>query len=217
MKPQASVIAFEFGLTPRETVQIARTVKVMLLNHDHPNLRGPWPSWLTSPEVLGDDADKLDAVSERAVNHDITMVQQRDELHMAVKKRMVRIAQFVELAVDGDRNALTRAGFKVRPLHVRKTYTGPPPAPELSVTHGKVSGTFAAKITRYKGAKSYRVQITDQDPSTNPTWLDVDDFPLASKILIPGREPGKLYWIRASILSSAGRGPWCLPVCIRSL
>ncbi|MBJ6802186.1 hypothetical protein [Geomonas propionica] len=210
------VLAPEYGSTPRETAEMMRTVKVMLLNHDHPNLK-PWPPWLRSFDGLGEDADLLDAAILRAQNHDVTMVKERDEFHQASKKRMARIGQYVELAVESDRDALKRAGFKVRPLQVKKTASGPPPSPDLSVTHGKASGTLSGKITRYPGAKSYRVQITDQDPATNPTWLDVDDFPLASKIHIPGREPGKLYWLRASILTSAGRGPWSLPVSIRSL
>lgn len=211
-----TVLAPDFGSTARETAEMGRTIKVMLLNHDHPNLT-PWPTWLRSPEGLGEDADFLDAAIARAQNHDVTMVKERDEFHELLKKRLARVGQYVELAVEGDRDALKRAGFNVRPIQVKKTFSGPPPAPDFYVTHGKESGTFSAKITRYPGAKSYRVQITDQDPSTNPTWLDVDDFPLASKILITGREPGKLYWLRASIFSSAGRGPWCLPVSIRSL
>ncbi|MBU5636219.1 hypothetical protein KOM00_05685 [Geomonas sp. Red69] len=211
-----TVLAPQYGSSPQETAEMLRTVKVMLLNHDHPNLK-PWPPWLRSIEGLGEDADFLEAAIARAQNHDVAMVKERDEFHELAKKRMARIGKYVELAVESDRNALQRAGFKVRPLQVKKTVTGPPPSPEFTVSHGKESGILLGKIIRYPGAKSYRVQITDQDPTTNPTWIDVDDFPLASKISIPGREPGKLYWIRASILSSNGRGPWCLPVCIRSL
>lgn len=216
MKPKPSVLLCDFGATPVETVEMARAVKVMLLNHDHPNLKESWPFWLGSVEELGNEADTLAAATARAANRDITMVQQMEVSHVALKKRMLRVGQYVELAVDGDVHAVKRAGFKVRSAKVRKTVTGPPPAPEVSVTHGKESGILLAKISRYLGARSYRVQITDQDPATNPTWIDVDDFPL-TRVVITGREPGKLYWLRASILSSTGRGPWSLPVSIRSL
>lgn len=216
MKPQPSVLDYDFGANPRETAEMAKMIKIMLLNHDHPNIKAHWPPWLTSPEGLGESADGLETAIDRA-EQDRAMLREMDERHRDVKRLMLKIGQYIELAVDGDSNAVRRAGFKVRAPHHKKNAAGPPPAPELTVHHGVQSGTFAAKITRYAGAKSYRVQITDQDPSTNPAWSDVDDFPLASKILIPGREPGKLYWLRASILSSAGRGPWCLPVSIRSL
>ena len=216
MRPKPSMIDFRLGSDPRDTVEMARALKVMLSTHEHPNLK-EWPSWLTSANDFGEDADHLDAAIERAKGHDVTMVQQRDELDMALKKRMIRVGQFVELAVDGDLNALKRAGFKIRPLRVKKPTTGLPPAPEITAVHGKTSGTFSLKLSRSLNAKSYRVQITDQDPSTNPTWMDVDDFPRATNIIIENREPGRLYWLRASILSSAGRGPWSIPVSIRSL
>jgi hypothetical protein len=217
MRPPASIILFDFGASAAETVAIARTVKVMLSNHTHPNLKEPWPPWITSLEALGQGADMLETALQRAVNRDILMVQERDAKQLGVKKDLCTIARFVELAVDGDRAAVKAAGFSLRPQSKAKSPMELPPAPIFTVSHGDDEGTANGKAPSDRRAKSFRVQVTEGDPADEAGYRVVEDFPLASKMIIRGLEPGKLYWFRASILSSAGRGPWSKPVSLRIL
>jgi hypothetical protein len=216
MRPPPSVIDYEFGKTPAETSAMARSVKVMLENHTHENLKGPLPSWLTSTQGLGEEADQLDAAALRAASRDIYMLKALEEKHVGVKRKLLKVAQFVELAVDGERAAVKAAGIPVRPLQVVKVIPEIPLPPEFSVFHGE-SGTIKGKTPRHPRAKSYRLQISEIGPTDEGSWRDYEDFPLASKILITGLEPGKLYWFRLSILTSDGRSQWSAPVSIRCL
>ena len=218
MKPPPSHVLFEFGATAPETVAMAKTFKVMLTNHTHPNLKGVWPAWMTSLDTLGEGADALDAAFKLAANKGIMELNALEEQHLVVKKQMTQIARYVDLAVDGNRDAIKEGGIPVRSMQpVVKASTGLPPAPDFAVVHGEETGTFIGKTPRYNRAKTYRVRFTEADPSVEANYQIVDDFPLASKMIMKGYEPGKLYWFQACILSSAGRGPWSKPVSIRCL
>lgn len=211
-----SVILFDFGASAAETVVIARTVSVMLANHPHPNLREPAPKWLTPLSTLDQSINALEESIRLAANKDVLMIKDRDEKQGVVKKQLTQIGKFVELAVDGDREAIRQSGYPLRPLPAPKPAVELPPAPVVTLSHGGTC-TLMAKCSRYSRANSYRLQITDANPEVETNYRDVDDFPRATKMQITGLVPGRLYWVRASILAPSGRGPWSLPVSLRCL
>src|SRR6185369_5717285 len=173
-------LIYDFGASAAETVAFAKRVRAMLSTHTHINLTLPWPSFIPSLDILGEGIDRLEAAIQNAVNKDLKMIAARNEEHASFKKKMIKVAKFVELAVDDDAKALQEAGFLVRPERQPKPVAaGLPPAPVLSMKHGEDGGTMYGKVSRYRRALGYQVQMAEGEATVEADYKDVDIFPLA--------------------------------------
>ena len=77
-----------------------------------------------------------------------------------------------------------------------------------TLTHGQLSGTLNAQVTRLAGAGSYEVHITKDDPKVESNWQHAVSSVTSTHILVTGLIPGQSYWLRIRGLNSNGGGVW---------
>ena len=119
------------------------------------------------------------------------------------------------MVAQGDLSILATTGYDLRRDIVRTGGVDPLPAPSgFQVSHGVLTGTLNAQVTRLAGAGSYEVQSTQGDPGIEANWQHLLSSKNASHILLSGLTPGQTYWFRVRAVGNHGDGVWTDPLCI---
>ncbi|MCX7112766.1 MAG: hypothetical protein NTX45_22120 [Proteobacteria bacterium] len=75
------------------------------------------------------------------------------------------LANYLELVAHNDTALLATTGYDLRKAIVRGIHGGILPAPsDFKIAHGPKSGTLMLHVARLAGAKSYDVQMAQDDP-----------------------------------------------------
>ena len=138
-------------------------------------------------------------------------LRQQTAARAAAEKRWTdkcnNLADFTQIATNGDEVAILSTGFGVRGANT-------PPQPVAAPENLKVSTNGSPGISKLRwkpvtGAVSYLVEMSP-DPITNDSWVQVDT-PTKASAEIPGAEPGTACWFRTAAVGAAGDGPWSEP------
>ncbi len=117
------------------------------------------------------------------------------------------LADFTQIATEGDEVAILTSGFGVRAAN---TPAQPLGAPEnLQVATNGSPGISKLKWAPVDGAVSYLVQCT-MDATGVAGWAQVAT-PTKAKVEVSGADPGKPCLFRVSAVGPAGEGPWSEP------
>ncbi|HBA89530.1 MAG TPA: hypothetical protein DCZ75_16550 [Geobacter sp.] len=79
---------------------------------------------------------------------------------------------------------------------------------KLRANHGQNPGEIFLKSAPIKNAKSYDIEFCEGDPSVEENWKHYSVVVQASKMLVKGLTPGKIYWFRVRGIGVNGPGPW---------
>jgi len=212
--PPRLVVAFE-PMKPVDLLVMARGVSSALKNN--PFFPEPWGSCPTSLSQL-DEAIELHQSNHLAsLSGDHEKITMRNESHKNLSDRLSNVANFVEMVSFGDVKMLLSSGYEIRKPAGKPSGNSTPSAPNLSVKHGEVSGTLVAKANKTQGAASYELQVCTGDPTAEGNWGALAVYASSSRMLVEGREPGKVYSFRLRGIGRNGTGPWSLPFTIMSL
>jgi hypothetical protein len=123
-----------------------------------------------------------------------------------------RLAPYLELQANGDRDALATTGFELRGDAPRATPVSPPPAPsDFRVTHGPRSGTLDVHVARVDSAVSYEVATSTGDPTADTGWAHALTATSGMHMIVDSLTPAQTVWVRARALNSTGYGAWTKP------
>jgi hypothetical protein len=114
----------------------------------------------------------------------------------------------VKLAAAHDQTLLGK--FGLTPPRPRKS-SAPAALPmveNVRPRHGEKHGDIFLKCSPVKNAKSYDIEICEGDPSIEGNWRHAAVSVSASKMLVTGLTPGKVYWFRVRGIGANGAGPW---------
>jgi hypothetical protein len=161
--------------------------------------------------------DRLQLAIDEAKDHGSAKIAYRDQLAKALAAQLQKVAQLVEIAADGNVDALKSSGFKVLTGgNVRHDYQLL--APKARLIHGPQSRTLLLRGVKLKGAWRYDVDITEGDPTVEDSWSRYGSYPNCRGIEILGRTPGKYCSARLrGVWPNGEEGPWSAVVTLMSL
>jgi hypothetical protein len=202
-------------LTAVKTILLSRTVINRLTGNPFFSL-DDWPKYVTSLQELGQNTDRLESAHHAALNHDSIMIGERNEHNVRVQGNLSTIAKHLELRADGNINALKTTGFPFRKIRTKSSAVREYPLPQLTMKHGKMTGTLTGKVAMPAGVKSIIVEITDGDPTVEANWRMQGTYGSGS-FEITGLQAGKSYSFRVRYVTSNGTGPASNPFTLMSL
>ena len=121
-----------------------------------------------------------------------------------LKDHLTQVASYVSTLANGNEALINDGGFEV---FTKRTPAPVPQAPVLddarvSEYTGMVELTWQAK-----DARSYKVSMTDKDPSLATTVWNVIGTPTRRYFSQGGLESGKAYWFQVVAVGTAGASP----------
>ena len=153
-------------------------------------------------ELLTSKTD-ADAIDEKSKS--LTKIQTQKE--GSFDRVMNKIGNHVDDVSQGDPAKIASAGLE-------HFFPGDAPdigklqRPEsLSAAEGDKEGEIDLNWDSVRGAKSYEIAISPQNPNN---WTHAATA-VPSKHTIKGLDSGKRYWFRVAAIGAAGRGPWSDP------
>lgn len=128
---------------------------------------------------------------------------QKDQSRAALEQTLTYLANYVEIAAQGDEAKIESAAMGVRapatPIGI------PAMVMNLAPSAGDFPGTVDLTWDPTTGANSYEVQCKlHQDTASWSTYKIVT----ASRITVDGLTPGDLYAFQVRAVGAAGPGPW---------
>jgi hypothetical protein len=143
---------------------------------------------------------------------DPARIAERNDARADITDMLRRLAPYLELQANGDRDALATTGFELRGDAPRTTPTGPLPAPaDFRVKHGPRSGTLDVHVSRVDGAASYEVATSTGDPTAEAGWAHALTTTSGMHMIVDSLTPAQTYWVRVRAINSAGYGAWTRP------
>lgn len=83
----------------------------------------------------------------------------------------------------------------------------------LTVSFSEQSGDVDLHWDRVANAKSYKIQITEGDPTVESNWkFATPDSCTKSQVTVTELASGKAIWFRVAGFNASGQGVWCNPV-----
>lgn len=175
------------------------------------------PEFNADLQRLGEAIDRTQKADDEAMCRDTQKIAFRDKMRDELLVILGRVLRHVELAANGDIGMLENSGFDLIDTAKKGRFTGPLPAPIVTLKHGPLSGTLIINAKRVPGAASYEFRITDSDPTVHSNFQPFGTFSHGSKITVPDRVPGQTYSVIARCIGSTGPGAWSAPFSIMSL
>jgi len=175
----------------------------------------PWITQVPSIETINAAFIAYQDAYRAALTKDTLKIVLRDTLRAELTVLLKQLAPYLEVIAQGDLSILATTGYDLRRDIVRTGGVDPLPAPSgFQVSHGVLTGTLNAQVTRLAGAGSYEVQSTQGDPGIEANWQHLLSSKNASHILLSGLTPGQTYWFRVRAVGNHGDGAWTDPLCI---
>ena len=190
----------------------AQTINTALATN--PSFPAPWPSpALSSPANLTALWSTFMSAYNLAGTHDTGKINTRNTARLALTTYLKKLAPYLETVANGDLTKLISTGYDLRHDTAHTGGTDPLPAPvDFALKRGALSGVLLAHARKLKGAKSYRLQITEGDPTVEANWQDYNIFTSCNKIEISGQTPGKTVSARLCGIDRNGPGVWAGPL-----
>jgi hypothetical protein len=168
----------------------------------------------TTPEppltAVSSAADALEAAYNEANvarQEAAAKVSSQDDKDSALNAVLMKLANYVENASDGDESKILSAGMSLRskpsPIGALTIPSG------LTATAGDKEGEIDISWDPVNGAKSYVVEQSPE-PLTSTSWKQVT-ISTKSNYTVLGLVSGAKYWFRVCGIGAAGQGPWSDP------
>jgi len=175
----------------------------------------PWITQVPSIETINAAFIAYQDAYRAALTKDTLKIVLRDTLRAELTVLLKQLAPYLEVIAQGDLSILATTGYDLRRDIVRTGGVDPLPAPSgFQVSHGVLTGTLNAQVTRLAGAGSYEVQSTQGDPGIEANWKHVLSSKNASHMLLSNLTPGQTNWFRVRAIGSHGEGAWTDPLSI---
>ena len=188
---------------------LAKTGSIVVAMTDNVHYQEPWVGQGLSLELLKAAYNNFQVAYHASLTKDTIKIAQRDVARQTLTDLLKRLALYLELMAAGDTTKLTTTDYDLRHDIVHNNSNELLPAPsDFKVTHGQLSGTLNAQVTRLAGAGSYEVHITKDDPKVESNWQHAVSSVTSTHILVTGLIPGQSYWLRIRGLNSNGGGVW---------
>ena len=200
------IVSFD-RLSEAEFLALAGAIVSSLANN--PFFPRPWPNPAPSYEELEQAFNAYQTAYQAALGHDTFKIAQRKDAREVLTAILKRLANYLELAANGDATLLASTGYELRRESAHSTTGSTLPAPEgLTLKHGELKGVLILHATRLPGAASYEVQLAEGDPTVEANWKAEGIHVHCSHIELTGLNPGKLYSVRLRGIGTAGPGAW---------
>lgn len=186
-----------FTLTAVYLLALLRNVVAKLTG----NANFPTPP--VSLAAMTTKGDELEAAIEEATNGSKASKEARNGIQLEVKAMLESVAAYVTSVGKGDPAILSTSGFELakqpEPIGV------PGVAKALVAEPTNSQGTVELRWRRVRGAHSYRVWMTDSDPTVQANWTELG-ITIRSSRLVADLESYKPYWFKVSAIGYAGEG-----------
>jgi len=187
-----------------EKLQFARQIVTAMTGNA--NFPTPDPA-LTIVTGSSDDLEVAYNEANVAKQNATTKASTQDDVEAALDLTLMKLANYVESASNGDETKILSAGMSVR---AKATPVGALAMPvNLSATAGDKEGEIDVAWDKVTGAKSYVIEMC-ADPITPAGWKQAT-ISTKSNFTVTGLTSGAKYWFRVSGIGAAGQGPWSDP------
>jgi len=180
----------------------------------HPAFQGDLPEYVSKAPKLRQIAEGLGLARDAAAGHDRNRLADKKAL-MAAGKQAVNMnaCHIVMLSiVRNDPNILLNAGFEPKQKSNKVTVDLLNHVPEVFPKHTGTSGCISITIKRLKNTASVELQMTDQDPSLEASWILPGMMYNKSRIVMKGLTPAAKINLRSRYHVDGCTGRWSVPV-----
>jgi hypothetical protein len=192
------------NLDVSEKLQFARQIVSGMSGN--PNFPTPDPA-LTLVTAAADSLESAYNEANVAKQNATARASTQDDTESALDAVLMKLANYVENASDGDETKILSAGMSVR---AKPTPIGALAMPSnLAATAGDKEGEIDLSWDRVTGAKSYIIEMCPE-PITPTGWKQVT-VSTKSGFTVTGLTSGAKYWFRVLGIGAAGQGPWSDP------
>ena len=186
---------------------IPKTASIVVALVKDPSLYQAVMSSIPTQEQLQESHERHQTSYNGLLGGDPDKALEHQKERRLLNRRFAAFATVVKLAAAEDPTLLARLGLT--PPKPKRASVATLPRPEnLKLHHGDYSCEIGLKCAPVKNAKSYDIGICEGDPSVEGNWRHAAVAPSATKMLVKGLTPGKVYWFRVRGIGAHGPGPW---------
>lgn len=195
------------GFFPRVSLAFARKIdtdliafvrNVITLMTGNPKYPTPLPA-LT---VITTSVNAFEVAVHDALDGGKIVIATRNAARVELLSLVRQLAAYVQGNCGADLVTLLGSGFEAVRAPSPVGVLPPPGNQRLSLTNK--SGELLLRFDRVPNANNYSVQIATDDIGP---WTD-QDLSTATRVLLTGLTPGKVYWARAAANGSQGTSEW---------
>ena len=209
------IVSFD-RLSEAEFLAQAGAIVSSLANN--PSFPRPWPNPAPGFEEMEQSFNAYQTAYQAALGRDTFKTAQRKDARDGLTGIFKRLANYLELAANGDATVLASTGYELRREAAHSATGTTLSAPQgLTLKHGELSGVLILHATRMPNAASYEAQLADSDPTVESNWKMEGIHVHCSHIELTGLTPGKLYSVRLRGIGIAGPGAWSDTVTLMAI
>ena len=188
---------------------IPKTAAIVVALAKDPSLYEAVMSCIPTQQELQECHERYQVTLNASVGGSQEKLLEHQAERQLVDRRFSAFVAVVKLAATHDQTLLGKFGITQSPKPKRaSTVTAPTRLENLKARHGGKHGEIYLKGSPVKSAKSYDIEICEGDPSVEENWRHAAVAVQASKMLVTGLTPGRVYWFRVSGIGANGQGPW---------
>lgn len=190
------------------TEQVAKSRDIQTKMTGNPNFLTPNPT-LAQLKTATDDLENAYA---DALNRDKAKKALMRIARQVLKDFIVKLADYIQIASDGDETKILSSGFGVRKV---PTPVSVPNVPvDVKVIATEFDSELDVTFKSTKGAITYVMELCN-DPLVEKNFSPVE-ISTRSSIRVKNLAPGTKYWFRVLAVNAAGKSGWSPPVSGRT-
>lgn len=186
---------------------------VVAFTTGEPPIKGAWAEFMTTPgqlKVVFYTFKEAHLLAKSTGS--FAAIAERNALRPPFNDTFTDFMDYVALAARKDPSLPYRAGMDYfrKPASPKVPVTRSPlTAPEkFTAKPGQEKGMVVCSALGVDGAKGFELQFNTGDPMDESAWKHYLVYGGASKMIVSGLEPGKVYTFRVRAIRSNEWGPW---------
>lgn len=187
---------------------IPKTAAIVAALSKDPSLYQTVMSSIPTQEELRETHERHQASYNASMGGDPEKAQEHQTERQHLNRKFSAFAAVVKLAAAHDQTLLGKFGLTLPKTKKNSSSTALAMLENLRARHGEKHGDIFLKGSPVKNAKSYDIELCEGDPSIEANWRHAAVSVQASKMVVTGLTPGKIYWFRVRGIGANGAGPW---------
>ncbi|HJV64505.1 MAG TPA: fibronectin type III domain-containing protein [Geomonas sp.] len=186
---------------------------VVAFTTGEPPIKGGWAGFMTTPDELKSVFYTFKDAHVRAKSTgSFSDIAERNSLRPVFNATFTDFMDYVDLATRKDPSLPYRAGMdyfrKPAAAKTPVTRTALTAPDKFSAKQGPEKGMVICSALSVPGARGFEIMLTDGDALDESTWKHHLVYGGASKMIVTGLDPGKMYTFRVRAIRSNEWGPW---------
>lgn len=182
-----------------------RNVVAMMTGNAH------FPTPAPTLAVVTAAVNELEVKAQEALNGGKVQMAARRAAEATALSLARQLGNYVESQANGDLEVLLSSGFEAVKAPSPSVVPAAPGNPTLSYTG--VTGEMLFRFTGDSNVRNFSIECGES--ATGP-WTD-RGLSTATRVVLDGLTPGKVYWARACANAAAGTSDWCTPASLMAV